>query len=168
LDQPQVIAYAGSRFSVIGAKPGCVRHSIGVDLNQPWRDALCRAGFDAAQRSVWLLQGFLYFLAEPAVRNLLQAIAGLAAPGSWLGADVANGDMLTSPSTRHGCESMAAIGAPWLFTSDEPETLLAEFGWSATVVQPGEDGADFGRPYPVTPRSTSGIPRILLATATRL
>jgi methyltransferase (TIGR00027 family) len=169
LEQPQVIAYKESKFSLIGATAACLRRAIGVNLNEPWTDSLRRAGFDPHQRSVWLLEGFLYFLAEPAVRHLLEAITGLAAPGSWLGLDVVNGDMLTAASTRYWIESMAAHGTPWLFTSDEPEALLAKSGWAATVVQPGEQGADFGRcPYPLTARSTPGVPRTLLVTATRL
>jgi methyltransferase (TIGR00027 family) len=168
LEQPQVIAYKDSRFSLIGATPRCERHAIGVNLNEPWADSLCRAGFHQSQRSVWLLEGFLYFLAEPAVLDLLGVITGLAAPGSWLGLDVVNGDMLTSPSTRHWNERMAAVGAPWLFTSDEPEAVLAEFGWSATVVQPGEKEADFGRsPYPLSRRGTPGVPQSFLVTAAR-
>jgi methyltransferase (TIGR00027 family) len=165
LDQPHVIAYKNGRFSLINAAPRCVRHAVGVDLNEPWRGPLCRTGFDPGQRSVWLLEGFIYFLTEPAVRNLLETITGLAAPGSYLGVDLVNGDMLTSPSTRHWNESMSAVGAPWLFTSDEPEAFLAEFGWSAIVVQPGENGADFARfPYSVAPRSTFGVPRSFLVT----
>jgi methyltransferase (TIGR00027 family) len=168
LELPQIIAYKDSRLSHFGATPVCERHTIGVNLKEPWRDSLCGAGFDPSQPSVWLLEGFLYFLPEPAVMELFAAIAGLADPGSWLGLDVVNGDMLTSPLTRHWNERMAAVGAPWLFTSDNPKALLAEFGWSALVVQPGEKEADFGRfPYPVTPATNPGGPRSFLITATR-
>jgi methyltransferase (TIGR00027 family) len=165
IDQPHVIAYKNGRFSLISAIPRCVRHTVGIDLNEPWTDLLCRTGFDPSQRSVWLLEGFLYFLTELAVRNLLATITDLAAPGSCLGVDLVNGDMLTSPSTRHWNERMSAVGAPWLFTSDKPEALLAEFGWSAIVVQPGENGADFGRfPSPAASRSGLGVPRSFLVT----
>ncbi len=165
IDQPHVIAYKNGRFSLSDAIPRCIRHAVGVDLNEPWAASVCRHGFDPDQRSVWLLEGFVYFLSETAVRNLLEAIAALAAPGSYLGVDMVNGDMLTSPATRHWNERMSAAGAPWLFTSEEPEALLAEFGWSAIVVQLGEAGADFGRsPYPVAPRTTFGVPRSFLVT----
>jgi len=63
---------------------------------------------------------FFYFLAEPDVLNLLRAITGLVAPGSWLGLDVVNEEMLTSPSTRHWNERMTAVGVPWLFTRQRP------------------------------------------------
>jgi methyltransferase (TIGR00027 family) len=169
LDQPHVIAYKNCRFSLAGATPACVRETVGVNLNGDWIDSLCRAGFEPAQRSVWLVEQSLCFFDEPAVLHLFDAMARLAAPGSWAGFDVVNGDTLTSPSTRHWNERMAAAGAPWLFTSDEPEALVARFGWSAAVVQPGEHGADFGRyRFPASPRSVPGAPRSFLVTATRL
>jgi len=168
LDQPAVVAYMNARVALFDVKPSCTRRSVAVDLNHSWTDALCRSGFDPAQPSAWLLEGFIYFLVEPVVRNLLQGITDLSARGSWLGVDVVNGDMLVSRSTRHWSDGMAALGAPWLFTSDEPEAVLAEFGWSASAVQPREPSADFGRAYPVVPRSQTGIPRSFLTTATLL
>jgi methyltransferase (TIGR00027 family) len=167
LDQPRVVAYKDSKFSLVGATPGCERHVIGVDLNEPWTDSLCEVGFVSSERSVWLLEGFLYFLAESAVMGLLDAIARLAAPGSWLALDVVNGDMLTCPSTRHWNERMSAAGMPWLFTSEHPEALLGKFGWTTEVVQAGEEGANFGRLPQPPPRCTAGVPRCFLVTATR-
>jgi methyltransferase (TIGR00027 family) len=168
LDQPQVLEYKEKKLLLTGARPACARHVVGVDLNELRADSLCESGFDPRTRSVWLLEGFLYFLSEAAVPRLLDVISELAAPGSWLGLDVVNRDMLSSPWTRYWIESMSAAGAPWLFAIDEPEDLLARYGWTATVRQPGEKGADFGRSsYPVTPRSMPGIPRTLLVTAKR-
>lgn len=168
LEQPQVLAYKDSTLASTGATAVCERHAIGVNLKKPWTDSLCRAGFQPFMRSVWLLEGFLCFLAESDVLSLLNSINHLATPGSWLGLDVVNGEMLTSPSTSDWTARMAAAGAPWLFTLDEPEAFLAELGWSAVVVQPGEGTADFGRfPYPLTTRATRGVPRSFLVTATR-
>jgi hypothetical protein len=64
---------------------------------------------------------------------------------------------------------MEKSGAPWLFAMDEPEAVLAERGWTATVVQLGEESANCGRwPYPLVPRSVPGIPRSFLVQATRM
>jgi methyltransferase (TIGR00027 family) len=168
LDQPEVLEYKEKRLVLTGATPACARHVVGVDLNELDADSLRGSGFDPQERSAWLLEGFLYFVPEAAVPRLLEVISQLAAPGSWLGLDVVNRDMLSSPWTRYWIESMAAAGTPWLFAIDEPEHLLARYGWTATVKQPGEKGADFGRfSYPVTPRSMPGIPRTLLVTAKR-
>ncbi|HEY4036154.1 MAG TPA: hypothetical protein VGL94_19520 [Ktedonobacteraceae bacterium] len=79
-----------------------------------------------------------------------------------------NHDMPTSPWTRSWVESLEKSGVPWLSTMEEPEVVLAEREWTATVVQFGEESANFGSwPYPTAPRSVPGIPRSFLVTATR-
>jgi methyltransferase (TIGR00027 family) len=169
IDQPRVIELKERLLASAGAVPACQRQSIGVDLSDPWSDALQRAGFDPGQRSLWLLEGFLPYLPEPGVARLFDEISALAAPGSWLGCDTVNREMLTSPWTRPWIERLASAGISWLSGIDEPEALLGERGWSVTVIQYGEEGANFGRwPFPpMPPRSVPGIPRNFLVTATR-
>ena len=168
LDQPGLVAYKDHRLAAEGAAPACKRHAIGVDLRGHWQDGLRDAGFDSAMPSVWLLEGFLYFLPEAAVRDLLAGVAGLSACGSRIGIELVNGEMLRSPSTRHWHERMSAIGAPWLFTSDRPDLLLAELGWSANVVAAGEEEACFGRSFGAARRGcASDQPRCFLVTGTR-
>lgn len=168
LDQPGLVAYKDYRLAAAGAAPACKRHAIGVDLRAPWQSGLRDAGFDPAMPSVWLLEGFLYFLPEPAVRDLLAGVAGLSAPGSRIGIELVNGEMLRAPSTRHWHERMSAIGAPWLFTSDRPDLLLAEFGWSAKMVAVGDAEACFGRSFGAAKQGgAADLPRSLLVTGTR-
>jgi O-methyltransferase involved in polyketide biosynthesis len=98
---------------------------------------------------------------------LFDVITTLSASESWLGFDVVNHEMRTSPWTRSWMESMVRSGAPWLFAMDKPEVVLAEREWTATVVQLGEESANFGRwSYPLVPRSVPGIPRSFLVKAT--
>ena len=168
LDQPGLVAYKDHRLAAAGAAPACKRHTIGVDLCEPWQSGLRDAGFDPAMPSVWLLEGFLYFLPEAAVLDLLTGVTGLCVSGSRVGIELVNGEMLRSPSTRHWNERMSAIGAPWLFTSDRPDLLLAEFGWSARVVEAGGHEACFGRSFGAAKReSAADLPRCFLVTGTR-
>jgi methyltransferase (TIGR00027 family) len=168
LDQSHVIAYKNCILSLNNARPACDRQAVGVNLNEPWLDQIVNAGLCPSEPSAWLVEQSLYFFDQPAVRSLLETITRLSAPGSCLGFDVVNSAMLTSTATRRWNERMAAAGAPWLFTPDEPETLLADFGWSVSVVEPGAGAADFGRyPYVITPRSEASAPRLFLVTATR-
>jgi methyltransferase (TIGR00027 family) len=53
LDQPHVIAYKNAHCSLVGAIPRCVRHCIGIDLNESCTESLRRNGFNPTQRSVW-------------------------------------------------------------------------------------------------------------------
>jgi len=168
LDQPGLIVYKDRRLASLGVSPACARHTVGVDLNGDWQGALREAGFDPSLRSVWVLEGFLYFLPNHAVRNLLGHMAELSAPDSQVGVELVNADMLSAPSTRHWHERMSAAGAPWLFTSDSPELLLAEFGWSASVVRAGDREASFGRwPIPPSRGEAAGGPRCFLVTGGR-
>ena len=93
-------------------------------------------------------------MGESAVRNLLDLTAALAAPGSLLGADLVNMDLLGSPAIQPLLAAFAGRGAPGRFGVNDPIALLAECGWEeAKTTQPGEWGANYGRwPYPVAPR----------------
>ena len=56
-----------------------------------------------------------------------------------------------------------------MFGIPEPDRYLGEYGWQARALIPGEPGADYGRwPYPVIPRTMSGIPRTFLVTGHRV
>lgn len=168
LDQPVLMTYKNFRFAAAGAAPGCARHTVGVNLNNPWQVALRETGFDPVEPSVWLLEGFLYFLAEPAARNLLAGIAECAAPGSRIGVELVNTGVLSAPSTRHWNDRMSEAGAPLLFTWDEPGPLLAEFGWSTNVVEAGGNDASFGRSCSSSKlERRSGTPRCFLVTGTK-
>jgi len=131
-----------------------------------WPATLKRAGFDPHQTSVWLIEGFLPYLSESDVLALLDRVTALSAPGSCLGLTAINREMLTSPMMRFWLKSMKEAGVPCLSAMNEPEALLAKHGWAATVVQFGEESANFGRwPHPVMARSVPNTPRGWLVTA---
>ncbi len=169
LDQPGLLDYKARLLSAAGAIAACERNTIGVDLAaESWPEALYAAGFTPEERTVWLLEGFLFYLEEADVLQMLDQVSALAAPGSWLGLDVTNRAMLTSPWRRDWLESLRRAGTPQRSAMDEPEAVLGARGWQVTVVQPGEDAANYGRwPYPVAPRAAAEIPRSFLVTAER-
>jgi methyltransferase (TIGR00027 family) len=166
LDQPPVLDYKEQVLRSAGAQPACERHAIRVDLTGPWREALVEAGFDAQQPSVWLLEGFLFYLPNEQVRQLLDEVTSLAAPGSWLGFDVINSSMLTFPWARSWVEMQAQAGAPWIGTMDDPVVFLAARGWQATLSQAGAEDANYGRwPLPVLPTTMPDVPHNWFVTA---
>jgi O-methyltransferase involved in polyketide biosynthesis len=115
---------------------------------------------------VWLIEGLLPYLSEAVIPHLLNLVTTLSASGSYLGLTAINHAMLTSPAMRVFLQFMEQAGIPWLSAMDEPETFLAKRKWIATVAQPGEESANFGRwPYPVIPRSVPNVPRTWLVTA---
>jgi len=167
LDLPQI--FERKEHFVAGAVPACRRQVVGVDLNDAsWLDPLQQAGFDPGLRVVWLLEGLLFYPPAEGVTRLFDEITTLSAVGSWLGCEIKNAAMLTSPETRSWIEMLKKEGTPWISSIDTPEAFLAERGWSATVIQPGEEGAHFWRwPFPVISRAVPGIPRTFFVTATR-
>ena len=155
-------------LSQAGAQPACQRFAVPADLTTPWGEKLVQAGFDPAQPSMWLLEGFLFYISSEDIRRVLGAVSALAAPGSWLGGDVVNSVVLTSPYTVKWVEMQAALGAPWIGTLDDPTGTLAALGWEASLSQPGEPGANFGRwKLPVLPTQAPGLPHNWYVTAIR-
>ncbi len=159
LDQPSVLQYKEQILRSAGAQPACVRQTIEVDLTAPWHETLIDHGFDPHRPSVWLLEGFLFYIAKNSLTQLLDEVTSLAVPGSWLGFDIINSTMLTSSWSRQWVEMQANAGAPWIGTMDDPVEFLANRGWQATLTQAGANDANHGRwPYPVIPTTMPDIP----------
>lgn len=168
LDLPSVFERKEPLLLATGAVPACQRSIISIDLASDWKKSLQQAGFNPKQRTVWLLEGLLFYLSEEVVVRLFEAVSSFSSMGSWLGCESKNREMLTSSSTRSWIEALRAEGIPWISSMDVPEAFLAGYGWKATVVQPGEEGAHFGRwLLPVVSRQVTGIPRTFFVTALR-
>jgi methyltransferase (TIGR00027 family) len=166
VDRPELLRIKNDILVEQRAQPQCVRTTIGVDLEHEWHASLKEAGFKHDEPSLWLVEGLLFYLENPAVHKILAQLSGLAAPGSCLGVDFVSESYLTSPWTRDALSAMAQRGMPWRSGTDDPEELLAGHGWQADVKQPGEEGPGKERwPYPVMPRGFPGIPRSFLVTA---
>jgi methyltransferase (TIGR00027 family) len=149
-----------------GAQPACERKVIAMDLTSSWEAALVDAGCDPLQPSGWLLEGFLFYLPNDRVTQILDQVTSLAAPGSWLGFDIVNAITLTFPLTRPWIEMQAAAGAPWLGTMEDPAGFVAERGWLASLSQAGQPDAHHGRwTLPVIPTTLPNMPHNWFVTA---
>lgn len=159
LDQPAVIARKERILQDAEAVPACALQCLGANLSDPWQEILLQAGFDPEQPAGWLLEGFLFYLPNERITSILDAVSNLAAPGSWLGCDVINQAVLTSPWTRAWVDMQAAAGAPWIGTLDDPIAFLAARGWNATLSQAGAPDANHGRwRLPVIPTLMPDMP----------
>lgn len=173
LDQPAVLAYKEQVLQAAGAQPGCARTAIPADLTQPWQQSLVAGfdtaqpkGFNPAQPSGWLLEGFLFYLPNESLTRILTEVSALAAPGSWLGFDIINTHVLTSPWTKAWVEMQARSGAAWVGTLDDPLTFLAGLGWKAGLTQAGAEDANHGRwRLPVIPTRMPDMPHNWYVTA---
>ncbi len=166
VDQPAILAYKDQVLLAAGARPTCARQISSADLTLPWVDTFLASGFVPQRPSLWLLEGFLFYLASDTITNLLDTVSSLTAPGSWLGFDIMNSLTLTSPLTQKWVEMQAQSGAPWMGTMDDPVTFLAQRGWEATITQAGAADAHYGRwPYPVIPTTMPNMPHNWFVTA---
>lgn len=169
IDQPEVLAAKEGVIRGAGAKPGCERRTVGVDLREAaWPEALRGAGYEAEEPSVWLIEGLLFYLTRTDVEALLEKVSELATTGSLLGLDVMNRGLFISPLAWPMQAALARRGAPGRFGTNGPGTLMARHGWGAGVTQPGEEGANYGRwSTPKLPRQVPGVPRSFLVRAAR-
>ena len=166
LDQAPILAYKEQILQTAGAQSACTRHVIGVDLSQPWAETLLAHGFEPQRPALWLLEGFLFYLPNETITQLLDSVTALAAPGSWLGFDIMNSLTLTSPLTQKWVEMQARSGAPWLGTMDDPTAFLGPRGWQVSLTQAGAADAHYGRwTLPVVPATMPNMPHNWFVTA---
>lgn len=158
IDKSNILNYKESVLA--GIHPTCNRHLICADLKESfWSNLLLEKGYQPSEPSIWLLEGFLYYLNEAEVHNLLTTITNMSAIGSWLGVDVINTVIL------NGSDSWAQY---WQSSCDHPESFFANYGWTAVAIQPGEEGASFGRfTYQFPDRSVSDAPHIFFVIASK-
>jgi len=154
LDQPQVLEIKAAILRDF--TPNCEHHLLGVDLKQPWSDLLLTQGYQPNLPSVWLLEGLLMYLTSTEVHRLLQAIDLLTTADSYLGLDLVNVKSIEyKPYKGH-----------WYSGFDSPEELLGQYGWSAQVLEPGQEGANFGRySWVLPPRDVPDVERVFLVQA---
>ena len=108
------------------------------------------------------------YLDERAALDLFTQVKGLACEGSWIGMDLVNSEMLTSPYTAGYLKKLAELGCPWVFGVGDPVAFLTQYGWRGEWVSPGDPEANYGRwAFPVAPREVPGLPRTFLVTARR-
>jgi methyltransferase (TIGR00027 family) len=168
VDREDVFTHKEAALSRLNARPSCDRRVVQHDLARPWAAALVDAGFEPKQKAAFLAEGLLYYLDETAVSSMLDALRSMSAPGSWLGLDVMNPEVLTSPFMATYLKKLTELGSPWKFGVADPEAYLASKGWQGSAVFPGEPDANYGRwVMPVVPRAIPGLPRTFLIRATR-
>lgn len=158
IDCSAVLRYKDSILA--GIQPNCTRHSIDADLTKShWSQLLLEQGYQPSEPSIWLLEGLLYYLNSTEVHKLLTEIKDLAIAESWLGADVISSAIL------NGSDEWAKH---WQSSCDHPELFFADYGWKASAIQPGEEGASFGRfTHQFPARSVPDAGHIFFVTAYR-
>jgi methyltransferase (TIGR00027 family) len=171
IDQPAVLAYKEEVLRAEGALPHCERIAIGADLESQWDEPLLAAGFTPDAPSIWLLEGLLIYLAPEEAKCVVATAVRLSSVGSWMGLDLINRAVLTSPWTRDRVERLAQRGMPWRFGVDDPAAWLGRLGWEARTATIAEIGRQYHR-WPFPPPSSAipagVLPETYLVAAQRI
>jgi methyltransferase (TIGR00027 family) len=163
VDRDEVFDHKEAVLARLDAAPRCDRRIVRADLGGEWAATLVAAGFDVSRPAAILVEGLLYYLDARAAVDVLETIGRLTSEGSWIGIDLVNPQLLSSPYFATYLTKLRELGCPWTFGVDEPDAFLAEHGWKTRVLTPGEPGANYERwPYPVASRSLAGAPRTYL------
>ena len=166
LDQPGVLDVTTQVIDRVRAdRPGSVTWiPVAVDLRAGWHDHLLGAGFDPGSPCLWIAEGLFYYLTGDQVHELLATAAGLSDARAVIAADTFGTGLLDLPSLRGHVESRRRAGMDPPFCTDDPAGLLQRAGWSLDrIVEPGQDGANFGR-LPALPERWDGGPNPTLRT----
>jgi len=148
LDQPDVLAH--KQRALADARPRCTRVAVAVDLAGDWEIALRDHAFDPDAPTLWLIEGLLQYLAPSDVERLFARLDALSSARSRALYDVVGRGLLDAPRFAPMLAMMRQLGAPWLFGTDEPHTLLP--AWHASITDPAALGRAWNR-WPAPPPS---------------
>jgi len=133
LDFPEMLEWKSNRLK--DEKVQCNYKAVGIDLRDPqWPNKLVEAGFDKTKPSCWITAGFLMYLTPQSVNDFLDRVSSISAPGSIYTADILSKTLTSSPLWINGMGAfLAKMGSPVEFSTDEPEKLFAEHGFTKVV-----------------------------------
>jgi methyltransferase (TIGR00027 family) len=143
------------------AVPEYVRF-VAADLNAGrLGDVLAGHGFQSDQRTLFLMEGVIYYLAAEGVDSLLQSIRDCSPPGSGLAFDYIVASMLTGTCDKYGAQQIASrvagVGEVFSFGIDDHgiESFLEDRGFQLSrylspedledAYLPTKDGSGHGR-----------------------
>jgi methyltransferase (TIGR00027 family) len=137
VDLPHVLEFKQRVLSQTGAEPRCVRITVGIDLQQEWPPTLIAAGFISSDRTAWIIEGLIPYLAHDDAHRLLIAVDQLSSPGSRLALDQASVADDSLLSQARAMPTMAQITSMWKGGLDDNAALwLAQHGWQAETTDP--------------------------------
>ena len=147
IDSPEVLHYKSQVLQDV--PPTCIYRPVPGDLATPdskWATGILGAGYQITVPTIWLMEGVVMYLQEEEVHLLVQTISELSVAGSVLGMDgVKVGSILAGQRARRA--DRGRVVRHWQFGNDDPEQLLARYGWTVVVSEPKDIEEGYGR-YP--------------------
>ena len=145
VDCPELLHYKAQVLQDV--TPTCTYRPVSGNLataDAEWVTAILDAGYQTPMPTIWLIEGVMMYLQEKEVHLLLQTISELSVPGSVLVIDgVKVGSILAGQRARKA--GRGRVVRHWQFGNDNPQQLLARYGWAAAVSEPQDVEAGYGR-----------------------
>ena len=107
---------------------------MAADLGGPWGEALVYAGFVAGRRTIWLVEGLLFYLSSEVVDTVLGEACRLSGAGSLILVDVSGTGLHRLPMMQPHLASRSRQGLPPPFATDDSAGLLAQAGWTSVAL----------------------------------
>jgi methyltransferase (TIGR00027 family) len=149
IDQPDVLAFKDAVLNSRSAVPRCHRTALAADLREDWTGPLLGSGLRPGERTAWLAEGLLIYLAAEEAGGLLEAVTGLSAPGSQIAFeynDSADGGPVSRARALPGMSGLTALWKGGL-GADTPD-WLARHGWQVQTHGIGSVAASYNRRVP--------------------
>jgi methyltransferase (TIGR00027 family) len=131
VDTPELFALKEPRLQSVGAKSKCERLAVEADLSSPdWLGSLIGRGFRKGSPTVWLAEGLFQYLPAKVVSRILEVAASVSGPGSRFGAEITSADYMLKPSKQSILKARKDRGTPWVFGTNDPDSLFGAHGWA--------------------------------------
>jgi methyltransferase (TIGR00027 family) len=145
IDYPEILHY---KMKVLQNRIStCIHHLVSGDLAHPesqWVTTLFHAGYQPEIPTVWIIEGVVMYLPAQKVHTLLNKLSQLSCVGSSLGMDgVTVGSVAAGNRARQS--NRGRVIRFWQFGHDDPQQLLASYGWSPKVSLPQDIAGGYGR-----------------------
>jgi methyltransferase (TIGR00027 family) len=158
LDQAPVLEFKQSALDRAGARPGCDRRAVAVDLRDGWAAALDDAGFDPARPTAWLIEGLLPYLSPGQEEDLFDLVHARSAGGSSMAVWAMAQDARAADRRLSGMYSAFGVDIEDV-TNTEPRRNAVEhllsLGWAVTAATLADLAGRYGRPLSSSRRRIS-------------
>jgi len=131
VDTPELFSLKETRLQSAGVRLSCERITIPADLtSRSWVRSLLETGFERNRPTVWLAEGLFQYLAAADIDQILESASSVSSIGSRFLAEIISEDHLRNNSNRPAMKRRSARGTPWMFGTNDPETLFRRHGWT--------------------------------------
>jgi methyltransferase (TIGR00027 family) len=152
LDSPELFSLKEGRLRSRRLSLDVDRITVSADLtSKGWVAQLVKKGFEKETPTVWLAEGLFQYLSASDVAQILTSASSVSCGGSRFGAEIITEDYLRSVRNQSALLRRTARGAPWVFGTNDPESLFLSHGWHVDQKVGALEAAKAMKRWPASP-----------------